>query len=439
MMPMLLARRSITFVLMVLLLAACGEPDPSSSRPEASSSAPSLPTDPAPTGTASPSAPSDAPSATPRSIAAEPPSLALEVVAAGLAAPIGIAAGPPGWLLVQEQEGRVVAVSLAGGEASVSLDITDRVLGGGERGLLGLALHPNFAGDDPRAFVHYSDAAGNTVLSEFLVSDFALPPRLDPATERVLLRVEQPFANHNGGQLAFGPDGYLWLGLGDGGSGGDPLGNGQNPATLLGSILRIDVDDIPDDGNDAIGYGIPDDNPFADGADGAPEVHLYGLRNPWRFSFDHATGELWIADVGQNAFEEVNRLDPAANAGANLGWPIMEATQCFIDASCTSDGLILPVAEYGRDLGCSITGGHVYRGDAIAQLWGWYLFSDYCSGLLFGLRSDAPDTTAGERAAAAQVLLETGANVSSFGEDTDGELYLADHATGTIYRVVAGD
>ena len=440
---MLLLRRVVPFVVMVLLLAACGAPDPTPSPPEASAGASSVPTDPAPTTTESPSspsaAPSDAPSATPRPIAAEPPSLALEVVAEGLAAPIGIATGPPGWLLVQEQAGRVMAVSLANGETAVTLDITDRVLGGGERGLLGLALHPNWAGDDLRAFVHYSDAAGNTVLSEFLMTDFALPPRLDPATERVLLRVAQPFANHNGGQLAFGPDGYLWFGLGDGGSGGDPLGNGQDTTTLLGSILRIDVDDIPDDGNDAIGYGIPEGNPFVDGASGAPEVHLYGLRNPWRFSFDRATGGLWIADVGQNAFEEVNRLDPAADAGANLGWPIMEASHCFSEPGCSSDGLILPIAEYGRDRGCSVTGGHVYRGDAIADLWGWYLFSDYCSGLLFAVRSDAPETVSGERAAAPRVLLETGANVSSFGEDAGGELYLADHASGTIYRVVAGD
>ncbi|HSI98925.1 MAG TPA: PQQ-dependent sugar dehydrogenase [Patescibacteria group bacterium] len=363
--------------------------------------------------------------------------MALQVVAEGLAAPIGIAPGPPGWLLVQEQEGRVMAVALASGEVSVALDITDRVLGGGERGLLGLALHPDFP-DDARAFVHYSDGDGHTVLSEFAVTETSNPIGVDPTTERVLLRVEQPFANHNGGQLAFGPDRYLWLGLGDGGSGGDPLGHGQNPATLLGSILRIDVDDIPDDGSDAIGYGIPDDNPFADGANGAPEVYLYGLRNPWRFSFDRETGALWIADVGQNALEEVSRVDPVADAGGNLGWNLMEASACYV-AGCSPEGLILPVAEYGRDQGCSVTGGHVYRGGAVEGLAGWYLFSDYCSGLLFGIRSDAPGTVAGERAAAPRVLLETGANASTFGQDADGELYLADHDSGTIYRIVAGD
>ena len=433
----MLPPRFVVVLVMVVLLAACGGPDPSASPPDASTAAPSTRPDPEPTATGSPPPPTDPPSPSPRPIAADPPALALEVVAGGLAAPIGIAPGPPGWLLVQEQDGRVVAVSLATEELTVTLDITDRVLGGGERGLLGVALHPDFP-DDPRAFVHYSDLEGNTVISEFDVTETSSPISADAATERVLLRVEQPFANHNGGQLAFGPDGYLWLGLGDGGSGGDPLGNGQNPATLLGSILRIDVDDLPDDGNDAIGYGIPDDNPFADGANGAPEVYLYGLRNPWRFSFDRKTGALWIADVGQNAFEEVSRVDPVADAGANLGWNLMEASACHL-AGCSPEGLILPVVEYGRDRGCSVTGGHVYRGDALDDLAGWYLFGDYCSGLLFGVRSDAPATIAGERAAAPRVLLETGANVSSFGEDADGELYLADHASGMIYRVVAGD
>jgi glucose/arabinose dehydrogenase len=221
--------------------------------------------------------------------------------------------------------------------------------------------------------------------------------------------------------------------LGDGGSGGDPQGNGQNRSALLGKILRLDVDAEPTGDSP---YAIPDDNPFADGADGAPEVFLYGLRNPWRFSFDRATGELWIADVGQNALEEVNRIDPLADAGANLGWNKMEASACYL-AGCSPEGLILPVAEYGRDQGCSVTGGHVYRGAAIDGLAGWYLFSDYCTGLLFGVRSDLPVPGAGERAVAPRVLIETGANVSSFGEDTDGELYLADHASGTIYRIVA--
>jgi glucose/arabinose dehydrogenase len=315
------------------------------------------------------------------------------------------------------------------------LDITDRVgSAGSEQGLLGFALHPEFQGLNLRAFAHYTDRGGDTVLSEFSVTDFPRPARFDPATERVLLRVEQPFTNHNGGPLAFGPDGHLWFGLGDGGSGGDPLGNGQNRDALLGKVLRLDVDAEPE-GEAA--YAVPADNPFADATGGAPEVFLIGLRNPWRFSFDRATGALWIADVGQNALEEIHRVDPATEAGANLGWNVMEGTSCYAVAGCSSDGLVLPVAEYGRDLGCSVTGGYVYRGAAIEGLAGWYLFSDYCSGRLFGIRSDAPIPAAGEPAPQPRVLLRTGANVSAFGEDAAGELFLADIGSGAIYRIVA--
>ena len=421
----------VLLVIIAALMAACGGPDATGAPSAAPSTAPTGGETPAPSPTATDAAPTstdaaptEAASASPRPIAAEPPPVALEIVADGLTAPIGIATGPPGWLLVREQDGRVVALETGSGASALALNITDRVLGGGERGLLGLALHP----DQDRAFVHYSDRDGNTILSEFEVTETGDPVVIDAGTEQVLLRVEQPFANHNGGQLAFGPDGYLWFGLGDGGSGGDPLGHGQNPATLLGSILRLDV-------SEPGRYAIPPDNPFADGSGGAPEIALFGLRNPWRFSFDRATGELWIADVGQNALEEIDRVDPAADLGGNLGWNLMEASACYV-AGCSAEGLILPVAEYGHDQGCAVTGGHVYRGDAIDDLAGWYLFSDYCSGRLFGIRSDEPDTAAGDRAAAPRLLLETGANVTSFGEDADGELYLADPVSGTIYRIV---
>ncbi|MBW3612982.1 MAG: PQQ-dependent sugar dehydrogenase [Chloroflexi bacterium] len=361
---------------------------------------------------------------TPPPVATDPPPLALSPVVSGLSSPINITATPDGWLLVNERSGRIVAVYPENGETAVTLDISDRVLGEGERGLLGLALHPAWRGEDLRAFVHYTDRAGDTVLSEFSMTDFALPPRLDPATERVLLRVDQPYANHNGGQLAFGPDGMLYLGLGDGGSGGDPHDNGQDPDTLLGTILRLDVSEP----------GVartPDDAPFAGGG-GAPEVHLSGLRNPWRFSFDRLTGDLWIADVGQNAYEEVNRLDPTADAGGNLGWNVMEASHCFADANCDTGAFIGPVSEYGRELGCSITGGFVYRGDSIPDLRGWYLFGDYCGGTIFGIRSDVEELTP------PRVLLETDAAISSFGENAEGELYLAD-LRGAIYRIVEAD
>jgi glucose/arabinose dehydrogenase len=431
--PMELPGRRMVTVLMSLSLAACGEPAPTPSEAVATTSAGPTPT-PMPSPSVAPASRAATPTPVPTlaPIAEDPPALQLEPLAGGLADPIGIATGPNGWLLVQEQNGRVIAVELASGATSVALDLTDRVLGGGERGLLGLALHPDWP-DDGRAFVHYSDRNGDTVLSEFRSTDAAgAAPRLDAGSERVLLTVDQPFSNHNGGQLAFGPDGFLWLGLGDGGSGGDPMGNGQNADALLGKVLRLDVDAEPAAG---AGYAIPEDNPFADGG-GAPEAYLIGLRNPWRFSFDRATGELWIADVGQNAYEEIDRLDPVAEGGVNLGWNLMEASHCY-QSGCSMDGLLLPVAEYGRDLGCSVTGGHVYRGAAIDGLAGWYLFSDYCTGLLFGVRSDAPIPAAGEAAPGPRTLLETGANVTSFGEDADGELYLVDVASGTLYRIVA--
>ncbi len=357
-------------------------------------------------------------------IAADPPALALEPVATGLASPINIAGVPDGRLLVNERDGRVVVVDPSSGATATALDISDRVLGQGEQGLLGLALDPEWP-EDPSVYIHYTDDGGHTVFSEFTTTSVE-PLEIDPATERVLLQLDQPFPNHNGGQLAFGPDGHLYLGLGDGGAGGDPFGNGQNPETLLGSILRLDVGGAGDEP-----YAIPPDNPFVDGG-GAPEVFLYGLRNPWRFSFDRATDELWIADVGQNAYEEVDRVDPVVDAGGNLGWNIMEASHCFADADCSSDGLIGPVTEYGRDLGCSITGGHVYRGTAVAGLAGWYLFSDFCSGILMGIRSDVDELTP------PRILVEMGISPSTFGVDVDGELFVADIAGGGIYRIVEG-
>lgn len=422
---MQLPRLAASFLLVTALLAACGTPAPSASPSATASSVPEPSVEPTPTETTTPS-PASSPTLEP--IADDPPPVALEVVADGLADPIGIASAPGGWLLVNERAGRVVAIH--GGERSIALDITDRVVGEDERGLLGLVLHPNWP-EDERAFVHYSDRNGDTVLSELTGSqDGDAAPVLDPASEQVLLTVDQPFLNHKGGQLAFGPDGYLWFGLGDGGSGGDPLGNGQNPFALLGSILRLDV-------SQPGAYAVPPDNPFADGSGGAREVYLYGLRNPWRFSFDPETGLLWIADVGQGAYEEINRIDPAATAGANLGWNLMEGSHCFADAACSSDGLVTPLAEYGHDQGCSVSGGYVYRGASIDGLRGWYLFGDYCSGLLFGVRSDAVAPADGT-ALAPRVLLETGRSISSFGTDSDGDLYLTDIGGGALLRIVAG-
>jgi glucose/arabinose dehydrogenase len=421
-------RHLAVLVLLAPSLAACGT-SPTSGSPPASQAAPNAPGSGQATPTHSvPASQASSPALQP--IADEPPPLALEIVAEGLDAPIGIASAPGGWLLINERAGRVVAIHPGRGERAFALDIRDRVRSEGERGLLGLVLAPGWPADG-RAFVHYSDRNGDTVLSEFSGSQEGdAAPVLDPGSEVVLLTVQQPFANHNGGQLAFGPDGYLWFGLGDGGSGGDPLGNGQNPTTLLGDILRLDV-------SEPGGYAIPDDNPFADGSGGAPEVYLFGLRNPWRFSFDPATGALWIADVGQNAYEEVDRIDPVSDAGANLGWNLMEASHCFEGRACSSDGLVLPLVEYGRDLGCSVTGGHVYRGAAIQGLGGWYLFGDYCTGLVFGIRSDA-EVPGDGTPLAPRILLESGRSISSFGTDSDGELYLTDIGGGALLRIVGG-
>ena len=424
---MMQPRRVLLPAVAVVLLAACSDPQPTPPAPSASEAPPRTPLASRFAAASATPVASNAPSTEPSlpPIADDPPSIGLEAVGVGFDAPIGIADAPGGWLLVNERNGRVIALDPASGETAVTVDLTDRVLGGGEQGLLGLALHPDWP-DEPRAFVHYTNLDGNTVVAELAGSqEGGGAPTLDAGSERVFLRVDQPYTNHNGGQLAFGPDGFLYLGLGDGGSGGDPHGNGQNPDQLLGKILRFDMDSGDP-------YGVPEGNPFADGEGGAPEVFLIGLRNPWRFSFDAATGLLWIADVGQNAFEEISRVDPGADAGANLGWSRLEASHCY-QSGCSPDGTVLPVAEYGHDAGCSVSGGHVYRGEALPDLRGWYLFSDYCSGLLFGLRSDATGVNV------PPVLLETGLNVSAFGEDGDGELYLADIGGGQVYRVVPGD
>jgi glucose/arabinose dehydrogenase len=428
------ARRAAAGLLALTLIAACSAPTPSPTAPLATARATilpsmSLPATPDAAPTVAPTA-SAAPTLAP--VSADAPAIALERVAGGLTDPISVATVPDGRLIVNERIGRAIVVDPTTGATDVALDISDRVQAQGERGLLGLALAPGWP-RDPAVYIHYSDRDGDTVVSAFATTSIA-PLRIDATSEAMLLTVDQPYGNHNGGQLAFGPDGLLYLGLGDGGSGGDPEGNGQNPRTLLGAVLRIDVERAPDDGNDGPAYGIPTDNPFADGSDGAPEVFVTGLRNPWRFSFDRATGALWIADVGQGSWEEVNRLDPVTDAGANLGWNVMEGAHCYGDDGCATDGLLGPVAEYGHDRGCSVTGGYVYRGLEIDGLAGWYLFSDYCSGIMFGVPSDTDGSDLEPRQ-----LLATGRNVSAFGEDADGELYLVDIGSGELSRVVAAD
>ena len=324
-------------------------------------------------------------------------------------------------LYVVEQDGVIHRIDPASPkQAEVFLDIRSRVSrGGNEEGLLGLAFSPTFP-DNGRFYVYYSAAKPRrSVLSRFKTGADGLG---DAQSEEVLLEVKQPFPNHNGGMITFGPDGMLYIGLGDGGSAGDPFGNGQNPGTLLGTILRIDTDQ-PADGAP---YAIPADNPFVGESGARGEVWAFGLRNPWRFSFDTATGDLWVGDVGQNAREEVDIVYP----GVNYGWNVMEGSQCFRAASCDDGKLQPPVAEYDHSLGCSITGGYVYRGQRVRELEGAYLYADFCSGRIWGLRHDGAAVTAqGE-------LVKASFQISSFGEDTDGEVYVVGF-DGGIYRLAA--
>ncbi len=308
-------------------------------------------------------------------------------------------------------------------------DLTDRVAIReerlDERGLLGIALHPNFP-TDPRVFFGYTANDGGLVsrISSFEADDGVI----DPDTEIVLLQVSQPYTNHNGGHVMFGPDGYLYAGLGDGGSGGDPQGNGQNTDTLLGTILRIDVDDIGDD----TPYGIPEDNPFVDGG-GLPEIYAYGMRNPWRFSFDRETGELWAGDVGQDTWEEIDVVEK----GGNHGWNVWEGQACFPPevGDCEEDGFVRALYQYRNPPGDdarSVTGGFVYRGAQLPELVGKYIFADYVTGQMWRLDRDGDE-------AQVELLLESGILISAFAEGRDGELYVVDRGRGRVLRIAAGD
>ncbi len=353
----------------------------------------------------------------------------VEPVIEGLAAPVWLthAGDGSGRLFVLEKTGTIRIVRDGQLVEAPFLDIRDGVgSSANEQGLLGLAFAPDYA-ESGYFFVNYTDKNGDTVVSRFQVTSEA--DVADPASEFKVLGIDQPAANHNGGGLLFGPDGYLWIGTGDGGAANDRFGNGQNPATLLGKMLRLDVTSDP-----AQPYLIPGDNPWVDAdwnrQDVADEVWGVGLRNPWRYSFDRATGDLWIADVGQNTYEEVHRVAAGSPSGLNFGWPIMEGLHCFATQDCDQAGLELPVAEYrhGAD-GCSITGGYVYRGAALPALTGAYLFSDFCSGKIWGLQQNGD---AWERVE----LADTNLAVSSFGEDEAGELYVTDLGGGGVYRIV---
>jgi glucose/arabinose dehydrogenase len=350
--------------------------------------------------------------------------MGLETVVEGLDFPVWLTSPPEDpRLFVVEKGGRVVIVEDGSLLATPFLDLRGQVSTGNEQGLLSLAFHPDYAANG-RFFVNLTDPAGDTRVVEFRVSA-GDPDRADPASARVVLAIDQPFSNHNGGLVLFGPDGMLYVGMGDGGSGGDPRGNGQDLGTLLGKLLRLDVDG-------GHPYAVPADNPFVDRPGARPEVWAYGLRNPWRFSFDRETGDLYIADVGQNQFEEVNAVR-GAGRGLNYGWNVMEGGHCFEPSDgCDRSGLTLPVTEFDHGDGCSVTGGFVYRGSAISDLRGTYLFSDYCSGFVRGFRFANGQAGSGRRFPE----LEPSDNaVTSFGQDADGELYLLT-AGGSVHRIV---
>ena len=395
-------RRPATLLALVVAVAACGG-DGDAERTEPSSSSSSSTSSSAPTTTTT-----------------QPLGPLADVAVrltpvADIAAPTAMAVrdGDPA-LYVTEQGGRVVSVS--DGTVAPVLDLTGRVSAGGERGLLGLA----FAPDGSKLYVHYSDLEGDTQVDEYAMGGAGV----DPASRRPVLSVEQPQPNHNGGQLTFGPDGMLWLGLGDGGGGGDegnghaPEGNGQSLDTLLGKLLRMD----PSQGDP---YAIPPDNPFASGG-GRAEIWAYGLRNPWRFSFDRETDDLWIADVGQNAWEEVNLARaPDRGRGANFGWPYLEGAHEFRGGA--PDDAVGPLLEHSHDDGsCSITGGYVYRGARIPQLDGAYLYSDYCAGTVRAVR--LLDAEVADRA----TLPISASQIAAFGQDLEGELYVLSQGNGLL-------
>ena len=355
------------------------------------------------------------------SLFATDPLVTLQRIAGSLESPVSITHAGDSRLFITLQKGQVVIWDGTRILPTPFLDIRTIVLSGGERGLLSIAFHPHYA-ENGFFFVNYTNmSGGHTVIARYQVS--ADPNRADPASAQQLLLIEQPFSNHNGGQLQFGPDGYLYIGMGDGGSGGDPGNRAQSLSTLLGKMLRIDVNGNP--------YSVPPSNPFANNTAARPEIWSTGLRNPWRFSFDRATGDLWIADVGQGEWEEVDIQPATSIGGENYGWRLMEGTHCYNPSTnCNPGNLVLPVLEYDHSSGaCSVTGGYVYRGASSPRLQGMYIYGDYCNGKIWGVSRTGSDP------AVIRELLDTSMLISSFGEDVNGELYVADHR-GVVHRLV---
>ena len=356
------------------------------------------------------------------------PALTLEPIVSGLAWPVAItnAGDGSGRLFITQQSGQIRIFDGHQLLATPFLDISSLISFGSERGLLSVAFHPSYV-TNGHFYVNYTNTAGNTVIARYTVS--GNPNVADSSSAVILLTITQPFANHNGGQLQFGPDGYLYIGMGDGGDAGDPLNNGQNLGTLVGKILRIDVDG-------GSPYVIPPDNPFVGNPSALGEIWAWGLRNPWRFSFDRTTGDLFIADVGQSSWEEVDFQLAGSTGGENYGWRLMEGMHCFNPVTGCNDGsLTLPIVEYSHAFGCSITGGYRYRGAQLPTLQGVYLYGDFCSGRIWGAHED------GMGGWLTRELIDTPYSISTFGEDEAGEIYVAhyDASNGAIYRVAGVD
>jgi glucose/arabinose dehydrogenase len=347
--------------------------------------------------------------------------LAVQVVAEGLRNPVYVTApANDPRLFIVEQPGRIRVVERGTLRSEPFLDIETRVRDGGEQGLLGLAFHPDYASNG-YFYVNYTIQDGSTRIERYRVS--ADPNVADDNSDRVIVQIPQPYGNHNGGMVLFGPDGMLYIGMGDGGSANDPQGNGQNASTLLGSLLRLDVD-----GGDP--YAIPNDNPFVGNAQARGEAWAIGLRNPWRFSFDSQDGLLYIGDVGQNAWEEIH-VAPLDVGGLNYGWNVMEGRHCLGLGGCDQTGLTLPPVEYGHDNGCSVIGGIVYRGSTLPDLVGHYFYSDWCDGWLRSFRYVNGAATAHTEWAVGDI-----GNVLTFGEDAARNLYIGSQ-NGRVYRLIS--
>ena len=359
-------------------------------------------------------------------------SIALAQRASGLSHPVFVTAAPDGSgrLFIVEQTGKIKILKNGTVLAKPFLTETRARMNGGEQGLLGLAFHPDFK-TNRKLYVNYTNSSGDSVIREYKASA-TNPDVVNTSATRIILKVDQPYANHNGGMLAFSKGGLLYIGFGDGGSAGDPGNRAQSIYTLLGKMLRIDVNGTTSTKH----YRIPSSNPYV-GKPGLNEIWQRGLRNPWRFSFDRVTGNLWIGDVGQGSWEEVDRAiktSAGPGKGINWGWRVMEGSHCYKPSSgCDTSGKRYPLLDYSHSSGrCSVTGGYVYRGSAIPALVGGYVFGDFCSGEIW-----VTDSTAA-RPAAKTLLLATGFAISSFGEDAAGELYVVDYSGGRVLQIVAG-